>query len=58
MSFCCKTDVTVGNSTHDRLAEKLGFVGTVRGRLLVSFSNRAGSVRPVTVVTDRFTAVL
>jgi hypothetical protein len=31
MSSCCKADVTVGNSTYDRLAEKLGFVGTVRG---------------------------
>jgi hypothetical protein len=46
------------NRPYRAVAEELGFVGTVRGRLPVGFSNRAGSFRPVTAVTDRFTAVL
>jgi hypothetical protein len=45
-------------SYTERLARKLGFVGTVRGRLPVGYPYRAAAIRSVTAVTDWFTANL
>jgi hypothetical protein len=52
---------TIGTDKPDhteRLAEKLGFIDTVRRAKPIGFSSRASSNRPVIAVTDRFFAVL